>query len=447
MLLSLIATEERRSAFAYQSMGYASAILGVAVSTIAGLLIVRYWGNEPVALLYIPPVLIIAAYWGLWPALACGVGAALAYNYYFTEPYRTFLITNPADVVTVSVLFVVAAVTSHLAGMLREQAQLAAAHAGRNATIAGFARRLLTCASEQDIAEVTVNELSQIFRCHAVFMTGDGNPQPIASAPQDVSLAPSDFAAAAVTLNSGEPTGRGVGKLDLADWQFRPVVSDRAIMAAIGIAREDGIPPVGPDQLILLGNLLDQVALAQERARLERGAREVATLLERDKLRSTLLASIGEDVKPRLNAIGSAARALKRSGSGDKALIASVAAETVKLDRYVDSLVDLRPGSDVEPIKIGHLTIDLHRRSVLKAAEAVHLTRKEYGVLAELAKHAGRVLTHAHLLRAVWGPAQADQIDYLRVAIRALRQKLEENPGQPELIVNEPAVGYRLVAR
>jgi two-component system sensor histidine kinase KdpD len=65
-------------------------------------------------------------------------------------------------------------------------------------------------------------------------------------------------------------------------------------------------------------------------------------------------------------------------------------------------------------------------------------------VLAELAKHPGRVLTHAHLLRSVWGPAQEKQAEYLRVAVRALRQKLEDNPAQPAIIINEPAVGYRL---
>ena len=67
-------------------------------------------------------------------------------------------------------------------------------------------------------------------------------------------------------------------------------------------------------------------------------------------------------------------------------------------------------------------------------------------MLAELAKHRGRVLTHSHLLRTVWGPAQERQIEYLRVAIRALRQKLEDDPAQPKLIINEPAVGYRLLA-
>jgi DNA-binding response OmpR family regulator len=93
---------------------------------------------------------------------------------------------------------------------------------------------------------------------------------------------------------------------------------------------------------------------------------------------------------------------------------------------------------------VGGLVIDLQQRSVLCRGEAVHLTPKEFALLVELAKHPGRVLTHAHLLRAVWGPAQAEQIDYLRVAIRSLRQKLELEPSSPALILNEPAVGYRL---
>ena len=92
------------------------------------------------------------------------------------------------------------------------------------------------------------------------------------------------------------------------------------------------------------------------------------------------------------------------------------------------------------------MTIDLHRRSVSRDGAEVHLTPKEYSVLAELARNAGRVLTHGHLLRTVWGPAQEDHIDYLRVAVRSLRQKLESDPARPVLILNEPAVGYRLVA-
>ncbi|OYW45871.1 MAG: hypothetical protein B7Z33_08685 [Sphingomonadales bacterium 12-68-11] len=424
---------------------HAAALLLVAVATGIGLLIAPRWGTAAVVLLYLPPVLALAVYAGLWPALVAAVISTLAYNYYFTAPLRTFLISSPADAVTVTVLFLVAVVASRLASSVREQAHLAASHAARNATIAGLARRLLSCASEQDIASVAVQELARLFGCRAVLAVGAAEPHVLASVPDGAELAPSDLAAAALTLTTGERSGRGVRRVDLADWQFHAVASDRAVLAAVGLARDDGLPPTNDEQLPLLGNLLDQVALALERARLEREAREAAALRERDALRAALLASIGEDVKPRLNAIAAAARGLRRGGTGDKALVSTVGNETAKLDRYIDNLVDLSPGADRAPLEMRGLTIDLHLRTVRRDGEAVHLTPKEYAVLAELAKHAGRVLSHAHLLRAVWGPAQQAHIDYLRVAIRALRQKLERDPAHPELIVNEPAVGYRLV--
>lgn len=72
------------------------------------------------------------------------------------------------------------------------------------------------------------------------------------------------------------------------------------------------------------------------------------------------------------------------------------------------------------------------------------LSPKEYGVLAELAKRAGRVISHAQLLRIVWGPTHASGVDDLRIVVRNLRQKLERDPARAVLIQNEPGVGYRL---
>jgi two-component system KDP operon response regulator KdpE len=68
-------------------------------------------------------------------------------------------------------------------------------------------------------------------------------------------------------------------------------------------------------------------------------------------------------------------------------------------------------------------------------------------VLAELARKPDRVITHAHLLRTIWGPAHLDRVDYLRIVVRNLRQKLEADPARPMLIRNEPGVGYRLIVR
>jgi len=96
-------------------------------------------------------------------------------------------------------------------------------------------------------------------------------------------------------------------------------------------------------------------------------------------------------------------------------------------------------------IERGGVEIDLSARIVRKTGAEVHLTPKEYGFLAELAKSPGRVVTHSQLLRAVWGPGHESDVEYLRVTARGLRRKLEEDPSQPRLIRNEPGVGYRLL--
>jgi two-component system KDP operon response regulator KdpE len=95
-------------------------------------------------------------------------------------------------------------------------------------------------------------------------------------------------------------------------------------------------------------------------------------------------------------------------------------------------------------ITAGDVHIDLVNRIVTKAGEAVHLTPKEYAVMAQLAKFPGRVITHDHLMKTVWPREEQHYIEYLRVVIRNIRQKLETDPQRPEIIGNELGVGYRL---
>jgi len=97
-------------------------------------------------------------------------------------------------------------------------------------------------------------------------------------------------------------------------------------------------------------------------------------------------------------------------------------------------------------VTAGDVEIDLDRRRVRRAGKEVHLSPKEYDVLAELAKRPDRVIGHRQLLRTVWGPAHEEHIDYLRIVVRNLRQKLETDAAQPKLLINEVGVGYRLTA-
>ena len=103
-----------------------------------------------------------------------------------------------------------------------------------------------------------------------------------------------------------------------------------------------------------------------------------------------------------------------------------------------------RSGRASEIVEAGAVRIDLARHLVTLGGDAVYLTPREFALLLELARNADRVVTHQSLLRTVWGPAHSSDVEYLRVAMRALRKKLEQDPAMPTLFVNEPGVGYRL---
>lgn len=97
-------------------------------------------------------------------------------------------------------------------------------------------------------------------------------------------------------------------------------------------------------------------------------------------------------------------------------------------------------------VRRGDLSIDLDRRVVCRGDEELHLTRKEHEVLGVLARHIGRVVTHERVLAACWGAEEEPRVEYLRIVIRNLRQKLETPGPVGSVIANELGVGYRLRA-
>ena len=102
-------------------------------------------------------------------------------------------------------------------------------------------------------------------------------------------------------------------------------------------------------------------------------------------------------------------------------------------------------GEDLPQVSFGDVKLDLSARNVTRAGETVHLTAIEYRLLAFLASHTGKVLTHRQILREVWGPSHSDASHYLRIYMSHLRQKLEVDPAQPRHLLTETGVGYRFV--
>jgi two-component system, OmpR family, KDP operon response regulator KdpE len=96
-----------------------------------------------------------------------------------------------------------------------------------------------------------------------------------------------------------------------------------------------------------------------------------------------------------------------------------------------------------ETLRAGSIEIDCKRRLLWRGGEPVHLTPKEFDLLAFLMQNPGIPLTHAKLLRMVWGPEYGNELEYLRSYVKMLRKKIENDPAKPEYILTEPWVGYR----
>jgi two-component system KDP operon response regulator KdpE len=105
------------------------------------------------------------------------------------------------------------------------------------------------------------------------------------------------------------------------------------------------------------------------------------------------------------------------------------------------------PGENEREIfSAGSLSVDLTQRIVTMRGEPIKLSPTEYALLRLMIRHAGKVLTHRQILREVWGPEYTNETHYLRVYFAQLRQKIEDNPALPKIILTEPGVGYRLIS-
>src|SRR6202040_2596961 len=143
-----------------------------------------------------------------------------------------------------------------------------------------------------------------------------------------------------------------------------------------------------------------------------------------------------EDEKVRLLQAGADDYVVKPFGMAEL-----LARSEAALRRYFKSATE-------NPVVVaGPLSVDLVSRTVSLNDRPVRLTRKEYRLLHILATHVGLVVTHDHLLKEIWSGNQRDNIQYLRILVRKLRQKIETDPNHPRLLVTESGVGYRIQAR
>ena len=325
-------------------VGYLGALALVGLASGVAALLDRYAEGANLGMIFLASVLAAGLGWGLRPALVAAAAAISSYNYFFLEPRFTFVIGHAADLLTFVIFIAVAGATGWLTGRVRDQASASARRTSAVTALLTASRQLSGAATQEAAAATLAEQASAAAGGRAVVLLPRGEALAvIAGAPQAVELSTAETTAARWAWEKGEAAGAGTGTLPQVSWTFRPLVgvNGRAGVAGVEMGQRSGM-----DENRLVGAMLDQGAVALERAELAAATVENEALRRSDRLRAALLNSISHDLRtPLATILGSTStlidygKTLKPAVRVD--LLASIREETERLNRYVGDLLDM----------------------------------------------------------------------------------------------------------
>jgi two-component system sensor histidine kinase KdpD len=320
----------------------ALAFVGVAAAVAA--LTDRYTDHADLAMIFMVGVLVSGLAFGLWPAILAAGVSALVYNFFFLEPRLSITIGRAGDVLTFAVFFAAAMISGWLTGRVRDQARAVSRRAAAVAALLAASRRLSSAAEKTATAQALAEQLAAGTSGAAVVLTPTEDDIALAaSAPPIEALSAIDLAAARWAWEKGEPAGAGTGTLPNATWTFRPL---QGAKARAGVAGMEPRAVQAEEDTRFVAALLDQGAVALERAEFAAQAADAQAMLRSDRLRSALLNSVSHDLRTPLSTVlGSVTTLIDYGKTLDKAvqrdLLQSIREEAERLNRYVGDLLDM----------------------------------------------------------------------------------------------------------
>ena len=317
----------------------------VGAATALGLVIERFIILPNISLLYLLAVLASATYAGHISAIAAALFSVLAYNFFFIEPVGTFTIAEPHEVFALFIFLVAAALAGSLASRVREQAKAARRRAAATQALYDFSRKLSGTAKVDDVLWAAVTQMqTTLRRSAALLLPEEGDLLLKAAWPPDTELDVTDTMAARWAMDKQEPAGNGTGTLPNSPFHFRPLMSPHGVVGVCGFVQADR--PLEINEERALAAILDQTAIAVDRARLSRESLDQAAKLEGERFRAALLSSISHDLRTPLATITGAVTSLRQLGdrmspeSRDD-LLKSIEEEGGRLTRFVANLLDM----------------------------------------------------------------------------------------------------------
>jgi two-component system sensor histidine kinase KdpD len=331
--------------------GYLISAMAVA-ATIAVGMAMRAISDRALAslgMVFLVPVLVSAVFYGRRAAFATTILSVLSYNFFFLPPLYTFTIADPNNLLQFAVLLFVAMIAGNLAARVQTQAGLATARAGTVTELYRFTGKLAGIARLDDILWAASAQIASMLKTNVVILLPNRtteNPEVRAGFPPEDELDDQDLAAAAWCWTHGQPAGRNAETLPGAKRLFLPMRTGEGPVGVAGLQRNDDKTLFTPDERRLLDALLDQTALAIERAKLVEQADEALVVAEADKLRVAMLTSLSHDLRtPLATILGSATTLISGEGLYNKdetrEFLNTIREEAERLDRFVGNLLDM----------------------------------------------------------------------------------------------------------
>jgi two-component system sensor histidine kinase KdpD len=326
---------------------YAVALAAVCAPTIVCAVTTQLFSFTDQAMIYLLGVLFVSSRLTRGPALVNALASVAALDFFFVDPAWTLAVSDLRYVVTFGVMFAVALAVSHRTVIMREQAEFARERERRAASLFVMSRDFGHARTAQEVAEIATGHVRAVLDREAVLLAwrGPGRLERLAGAAFDPAVQTRDAAVAAWVAEYGQPAGRGTDTLPASAFLFLPLAGVKASRGVLGIELADA-GELSPSQRQLVESFAAQTALALERIQLEAEAAQARLAAETERTRSTLLSSVGHDLRIPLSAIGGAAQVLldesRPIGASDRReLLGTIQGEGERLARLVTNLLDL----------------------------------------------------------------------------------------------------------
>jgi two-component system sensor histidine kinase KdpD len=323
-------------------------LVAVGATTVFGLGINALVALQNLSMLYLAAVLLSAVIAGRGSALLAAVLSFTAYNFFFIEPTGKLTVAQPPEVLSLFIFIAVALAAGQLAARLREQADLARQQARQSQALLDFSRKLSGAHGQDRVLDAVASHFNMSLGRPAVVLTPDeaGELTLAAAWPPDQTLGATELTAARWAFDKKEQAGFLTDTLPQVRYLFRPVVSAQRLLGVAGLAMGSRDVPLAVDEDRTWTALLDQAAIAMDRARLNRESALASVAREGEKVQEALLSSLSHDLRTPLASITGAVTTLRQLGEKMPAasrddLLLSIEEESGRLNRFVANLFDM----------------------------------------------------------------------------------------------------------